>query len=414
MFILLWIIGAICTFFILHQSVITITSWFVKGSEITEVENPVKRFVCLVCAHNESAVVSQIIKTLLAQNYPKDLYDIVVIADNCEDDTAAVSLDAGAQVWERFDDEKKSKGYALEWAFNKMWEGDVEYDAVCVFDADNLISANFLKEMDAQMQSGAEVIQGYLDSKNPKDTWISKSYAFSYWATNRIFQLAREKVGLSAQLGGTGMCISTTVLKEHPWGTESMTEDLEYVARYVISSGKPVKWAHNAKIYDEKPLKMKASWIQRTRWARGHIDCAYKYSGQLFKRMWQAIKERDFKAFAIAFDVFVYLIQPSRIVISGLSIAFFVYTIYMSGFNFGERPYFWLTLMVLYYGIPFVGIIQERQTKSILWFGHVVAFAFTWIPIFAIAFFTRKKKTWNKTIHTRSVSMEDVNISQGG
>ncbi|MDT2235323.1 hypothetical protein P7H19_01545 [Paenibacillus larvae] len=75
-------------------------------------------------------------------------------------------------------------------------------------------------------------MQLYLDSKNPKDSWISKSYAYAYWATNRIYQLAREKLGLSAQLGGTGMCFKTSVLKNIDGGTESLTEDLEYVARY--------------------------------------------------------------------------------------------------------------------------------------------------------------------------------------
>ncbi|MDT2288529.1 hypothetical protein P7H17_24190 [Paenibacillus larvae] len=65
----------------------------------------------------------------------------------------------------------------------------------------------------------------------------------------------REKLGLSAQLGGTGMCFKTSVLKNIGWGTESLTEDLEYVARYALATGKTVRWVHTAKTFDEKPLK---------------------------------------------------------------------------------------------------------------------------------------------------------------
>ncbi|MDT2292588.1 hypothetical protein P7H15_06225 [Paenibacillus larvae] len=60
------------------------------------------------------------------------------------------------------------------------------YDAVLVLDADNLVTPNTLKVLNQRIVSGAEVLQLYLDSKNPKDSWISKSYAYAYWATNRI------------------------------------------------------------------------------------------------------------------------------------------------------------------------------------------------------------------------------------
>ncbi|MDT2304176.1 glycosyltransferase family 2 protein [Paenibacillus larvae] len=149
-------------------------------------------------------------------DYPRNLYDIYVIADNCTDSTALVARHNGAHLLERHDLDKESKGYGLEWAFNQLWNMEARgttYDAVLVLDADNLVTPNTLKVLNQRIVSGAEVLQLYLDSKNPKDSWISKSYAYAYWATNRIYQLAREKLGLSAQLGGTGMCFKTSVLK---------------------------------------------------------------------------------------------------------------------------------------------------------------------------------------------------------
>jgi hypothetical protein len=201
-------------------------------------------------------------------------------------------------------------------------------------------------------------------------------------------------------------------LREHPWGTQSMTEDLEYVARYVISASKPVQWVHDAKVYDEKPLKMKASFIQRTRWARGHIECAFKYSGELFHNILHNLKKGNIKQAFIAFDVVIYLIQPGKIILSAFMIISFLLSNIFPGIGLGAKPYFWLFTMIMYYGIPLIGLMQERRLKAALWSFHVYIFALSWIPIFFIAFFTRKRKTWNKTVHTRSVSMDELTLEK--
>lgn len=79
-------------------------------------------------------------------DYPKELYDIFVIADNCTDKTAEKAREKGALVYERFDKDKRGKGYALEWMFNKLFKMDKKYDAVIIFDADNLASKNFSRK----------------------------------------------------------------------------------------------------------------------------------------------------------------------------------------------------------------------------------------------------------------------------
>ncbi|MCX7774285.1 MAG: glycosyltransferase family 2 protein, partial [Clostridia bacterium] len=134
---------------------------------------PVKKFAVLVAAHNEEQVIRGILHSLKKLNYPKELYEIFVIADNCTDNTARISRELGAKVYERFDNVKRGKGYSLEWMFKKLFDMEEEYDAVCILDADNLVSTNFLLEMNKQLCQGHEVVQGYLDSKNPLDTWIS-------------------------------------------------------------------------------------------------------------------------------------------------------------------------------------------------------------------------------------------------
>ncbi len=174
---------------------------------------------CLVAAHNEEVVIENLVESLKHLDYPKELYDIFVIADNCTDNTAKIARAAGANVFERFNKEKRGKGFALEWMFDKIFKMDTHYDGIAVFDADNLVDKNFLKEMNNKMCEGFKVVQGYIDSKNPQDSWITESYAIAFTSANRMLQLAKSNIGLSAQIGGTGFVIDTATLKKVRMGS---------------------------------------------------------------------------------------------------------------------------------------------------------------------------------------------------
>jgi cellulose synthase/poly-beta-1,6-N-acetylglucosamine synthase-like glycosyltransferase len=109
-----------------------------------------------------------------------------------------------------------------------------QYDAVCVFDADNLVHPDFLREMNSRLCKGERLIQGYLDSKNPNDTWISGVFSISFWVVNHVWHLAKYNIGLSSCLGGTGMCISTDILRRHGWGATCLTEDMEFTMKALL------------------------------------------------------------------------------------------------------------------------------------------------------------------------------------
>ena len=237
----------------------------------TKTFEPQKKFAMLVAAHNEEVVIENLVESLKHLDYPKELYDIFVIADNCTDNTAKIARAAGANVFERFNKEKRGKGFALEWMFDKIFKMDTHYDGIAVFDDDNLVDKNFLKEMNNKMCEGFKVVQGYIDSKNPQDSWITESYAIAFTSANRMLQLAKSNIGLSAQIGGTGFVIDTATLKKLGWGATCLTEDLEFSCKLILN-GEKVGWAHDAIIYDEKPLTLKASWNQRKRWMQG---CCY-------------------------------------------------------------------------------------------------------------------------------------------
>lgn len=376
---------------------------------------PQKSFALIVAAHNEEAVIQDIVKSLIALEYPKKLYDIFVIADNCNDKTAERARDFGATVFERSNSEKRGKGYALEWMFDKIFKMDKKYDSIVIFDADNLASKNFLKEMNKKLCEGCEVVQGFLDSKNPGDSWITGSYSIAFWTSNRMFQLSRSNLGLSNQLGGTGFCINTEVLKRIGWGATCLTEDLEFTCKLVLN-GLKVGWAHDAVVYDEKPLKLKESWNQRKRWMQGFADVCSRYFFKLIKR---GITKFDFKSIDCAF----YTIQPFVIIllsvstfITGLNYLFRVFNIiidlgtYIHTMDIRKISVSLVLIAILQFVYtPFILILDKKLNKKMfIYYLIYPIYAVTWLPITIQGIINRKEKEWSHTKHTRSISIDEL------
>ena len=272
---LVWIL----TIFWLYQIMVSVCS-LVKSKEKPLKIKKDHRFMAIIPAHNEEAVVGNLIESLKNQDYPKDLYDIFVIADNCTDHTAQIAKDTGAIVYERFDNTKKTKGYALQWFLKQKIEEDAPYDALLIFDSDNIVDKNFIKAMNKKLCQGEDVVQGYRDIKNPTDSWVTAGYAIFYWTMHRFYHLARYNLGLSPLLNGTGFMVKFDVIKPNGWDTETLTEDIEFSLKRIIQ-GRKLGWATDAIVYDEQPVGFKQSWKQRTRWSVGHIQCIEKYTKSL-------------------------------------------------------------------------------------------------------------------------------------
>lgn len=378
---------------------------------------PEKSFALIVAAHNEETVIQDIVVSLKRLDYPTELYDIFVIADNCSDNTALRAREVGAIVCERFNKTKRGKGYALEWMFDKLFKMEKKYDSVVIFDADNLASKNFLKEMNRKLCEGYKVVQGYLDSKNPSDTWITGSYSIAFWTSNRMFQLSRRNLGLSNQLGGTGFCIDTTILKELGWGATCLTEDLEFTCKLVLN-GYKVGWAHDAVIYDEKPLNLSQSWWQRKRWMQGFADVSSRY---FFKLLKKSIKEFNFTAL----DCALYSIQPIVIILLGVAM---LLTGIDKALNFGTvvndgsflssldiTKYNWTAILAVLVGIlqfiytPFILVLEKKlDFKIFLYYLLYPVYAITWLPISIQGIIDKNKKEWSHTVHTRSINITDL------
>ena len=274
---LVWII----TIYWAYQIIVSFCSLIkLKDKKLIVEKN--HKFMAIVPAHNEEAVIKNLVDSLVAQEYPKELYDIYVIADNCTDRTAEIAKAAGAIVLKRFDEAHKTKGHALNWFLQQKIEENADYDAFCVFDADNIVDKNFLKNMNKKLCQGEEVVQGYRDIKNPTDSWISAGYAIFYWMMHRFYHLARYNLGLSPLLNGTGFMVKFDIIKPDGWQTVTLTEDIEF-SLINIAQGRKLGWAVDAIVYDEQPTTFKQSWSQRSRWTVGHLQCMKNYTKSLAK-----------------------------------------------------------------------------------------------------------------------------------
>lgn len=232
------------------------------------------RFAVLVPARNEELVVGSLINTLLMQDYPPELYDIWVVPNQCTDHTALAARRFGAHVLE-CTVPVKSKGEVLRFAWERLAHRG--YDAVCVFDADNLADPQFLREMNNAYRAGARAAQGFRDSKNPYDSVVSGCYSIYYWMMDRLHNGGRAGLGLPAMINGTGFMVAASVLERMGgWRTETISEDLELSVQCALEEVQ-VFWVPKAVTYDEQPLTFRESVKQRRRWTSGTLQVAGSY-----------------------------------------------------------------------------------------------------------------------------------------
>lgn len=367
------------------------------------------RFAVIGCAHNEEAVIEKLIESVYKNAYPKDCYDVYVICDNCTDGTAERVRRAGGIPMVRETEDKRGKGYALEWMFaileEKRQAGDA-YDAYVILDADNVVNEAYLDAVNSKLNEGHEIVQTYLGCKNPDDTWVSKAHSLSYWLSNVNYQDAHSRMGLSAQMGGTGMVLRPSALDAVGWNTDSLTEDLALTSQYVRVCRRPCAWAHEARLYDEKPLELRASIRQRTRWMQGHMDAAVQHG---VSSLFMGVVHMSWLELDMAF----YLLRPllNLIMFATFLIRWFIALFApASPLNraFMMTPAAASLLLVFYLLMQVYALYREGYRRSALWIPLGYAYALTWYLPILRGLIKRNEKRWVSTAHTRNMSISEI------
>ena len=228
------------------------------------------RFDVIVPAHNEAAVIADVVASLRKLDWPAEGFRILVVADNCTDATAELARAAGAEVLERHDLKLRGKGHALDFAFKASQAHGWAY-AVVVVDADSRVSPNLLEACAARIDNGAKAIQAHYDVLNAHDSWRTRLMAIALAAFHRLRSRARERMQVSCGIRGNGWCITHRLLHQVPYKAFSLTEDLEYGIELGLA-GYRVHYVDEAQVAGMMVSEEHAARTQRRRWEDGRFQ----------------------------------------------------------------------------------------------------------------------------------------------
>jgi 1,2-diacylglycerol 3-beta-glucosyltransferase len=254
----------------------------------------------VIPAHNEAVDIADTVASVLATDYPTEHRRVLVVADNCTDDTASIARNAGAQVVERQHATLRGKGYALEIGFRRALE-DGWADGVVVIDADTLVSKTLLSACASRLAGGASAVQVDYRVRNAERSWRTRLLHIAFTAFHEVRSTGREGLGLSCGLRGNGMAFSRGALSRVPHSAFSIVEDLEYGIA-LGHAGIRVVYAHDAWVEGHMPTDKAAAGSQRDRWEQGRAQIKARYGAGLIKG---AIRKQDKVLADLAADVYV-------------------------------------------------------------------------------------------------------------
>lgn len=344
--------------------------------------DPRTRFTVLIPAHNEEAGVGRTIASARELDYPRHLFEIVVLADNCDDETAAIARQTGVRVVERRDAQRRGKGYALDWFIaGRAWADD---EALVCLDADSVVDANYLVALDAAIQSGARAVQGYNGARDPGRSSLAALSTLTNTMKNAGTYAGRARLGLPAPLMN-GWCLTGGVLRDFGWMSFSVAEDFEQTLRLAILGVYP-RFVDSVAVRSEKASSFAKAAGQRKRWSGGQAQVA-KTLGRYARR--KAIRERSWPLWELTMDVVLpgYAINAAALGALTLGAWHFV------------LPWVWLASCVglVMLGVAtLVGIVKTRPRSAVIRGLALAPFFIVWKVMLAISSRLRPPKTWHR------------------
>lgn len=259
---------------------------------------PRPRIAVLVPAHNESSGVTPTLTGLKEQLGPGDR--LVVIADNCTDDTAAVAAQSGATVIERQDATRRGKGYAL--AFGLEYLAKDPPDVVIIVDADCLVSAGSLSQLaNMAIELDRPVQADYVLEPPSRPQGLAVVSALAFLVKNRVRPRGLLALGMPCLLTGTGMAFPWEVIRKAPPTDDNLVEDMVMGLALAQLGHAPMLCA-DARVSSVLPDRQQAAASQRKRWEHGHLATLREYAPKL---MAQGFAQARMELIALALDLMV-------------------------------------------------------------------------------------------------------------
>lgn len=306
--------------------------------------SPLKLAV-IVPAHDEELVLAGTLESLRAQDYPTAHFEILVVADNCTDQTAAIARERGVTVLERFHSTERGKGYALNHAVAHLLERPQPPDGIVIVDADTWTSPDFLSRLGGRLVSAQDLRgfgawQGRYGVLNAGDGWRAALMAGAFDLVNHVKPLGREALGLSVGLKGNGMGFTWALAADLPWPGGSLTEDLDYGLELARRYNLRVRYAPEARVLAQMPASSEQAASQRARWEGGRLALVRQRALPLLA---EGLRRRSLLLVDLAGD----LLTPPLAELGALVAAFALLTAAGLAAHLLPHPAFWLAAALL-------------------------------------------------------------------
>jgi cellulose synthase/poly-beta-1,6-N-acetylglucosamine synthase-like glycosyltransferase len=413
------IVWAFFTLAFFYQFVYILVVWR-RGTVKLPPAKKQHRYAFFIAAHNEEPVIGNLVRSIKAQDYPSELIDTFVVADACTDRTADEARAAGAIVFERNDLARKGKSWVLDYGFDRILnEYPGKYEAFFVFDADNLLSSDYVTIMNQAFDQGYLVCTSYRNSKNFDSSWVSAAYALWFMREAKFLNNARMLLHTSCAISGSGWLVSEKIVEGmHGWDFHTLTEDIQF-STFCAANGIQIGYAP-AVFYDEQPLTFKASWTQRMRWTKGFYQVFFSYVGDLFRGIGKGFFCSYDMLMTIAPGMILTLLSAfvncTYLIIGSLSHGFLATSAELS-MCMGSLFMTFASIYVTFFLLAIITTISERKQihSDSKWkvFRNIFTFPlfmFTYVPITVAALFM--KVEWVPTKHTVAMTLDDV-MSEG-
>jgi len=281
-----------------------LTAWLVwllvlAGSSIRARRKPpgpvverFRRLAVIIPAHNEEKLIGATIASIRESGYPLEFLDILVVADNCRDRTAAIAEAAGALTVVREDELLRGKGYALQAGIEAVKKLDPPFEALVLFDADTLVVPGYLQRLNTDLDRGRRVVQGRYSVAEPDRTWFTRLTHLGFVLRNYYQYPGLVPLGLAMPLRGSGICFGREVVERFGWKSTSLTEDLDFSIT-LIEAGYQPYFEFHAENRQYMPPDPASARVQRTRWSAGEAQAA---TGRLFGLIGRSVKRGEGRA----------------------------------------------------------------------------------------------------------------------
>ena len=299
---------------------LTIMAWRAHRLILLSDISRLSRFAILIPAHNEENLLPETLESILASNYPRSLYDVYVIADNCNDNTVMRAGEYDVKILIRSSNlDERGKGYALNWGYQVIRQANNNYDAYIFIDADTIVDTFCLSEMAAALSNGAQAAQAYYTVKDPLTSWNTSLRYIALVALHYLRPLGRAHLGGSAGIKGNGMMFTQDILERYSW-SGSVTEDIEYHMALILD-GIRVQFVPKAVVSGEMPKTFSQSQSQLDRWEQGRVYMMRKYFPVLLRSAKNQFVTRGFKSAFLYLDAAMEHIIPPFTVMVGSVLA---------------------------------------------------------------------------------------------